>query len=291
MRSLLVGAALAAAPVSAQAPDIVDTLAGLNRFQTLVSAVQAADLVDDLKSPGPFTVFAPTDEAFAALPPEVLNRLLGNTSELTALLTYHVVPGQLLAVDVLSQPSADTLLGQSVAFSANDSGAFVNNSLIVLTDLQTSNGVIHVIDTVLKPDFEALPKTLVELLASNPQFSTLVTAVDAAGLVPVLNGFGPFTIFAPTNRAFDKLPPGTLQSLLADIPALTEILTYHVLGGEFFAADVISLPGATTLLGQDLTFSVGPGGVFVDAAEVLVTDIVGFNGVLHAIDEVLIPAP
>lgn len=132
--------------------DIVDTAAGAGDFGTLVAAVQAAGLVDTLKSDGPFTVFAPTDAAFAALPAGTVESLLlpENKDKLTAILTYHVVPGKVLAGDLSDGLSAPTANGEAVSFDLS-SGAKVNGANIVKTDIMTSNGVIHVIDSVLLP--------------------------------------------------------------------------------------------------------------------------------------------
>jgi uncharacterized surface protein with fasciclin (FAS1) repeats len=133
------------------AKDIVDTAVSAGSFQTLVKAVQAADLASTLKSPGPFTVFAPTDEAFAALPKEKLEALLKDKQALTAVLTYHVVPGKVMAADVVKVSSAKTVQGQPLAISTQGKEVRVNNARVVKTDILCSNGVIHVIDAVVLP--------------------------------------------------------------------------------------------------------------------------------------------
>jgi len=130
---------------------------------------------------------------------------------------------------------------------------------------------------------------IVEIAASNPDFSTLVTAVKAAGLVDTLSGTGPFTLFAPTNAAFDKLPAGTLDSLLKDPAKLKEILTYHVVAGDVKAAAVVNLTKATTVLGKDVNISVDGSAVKVNDATVTKTDIAASNGTIHVIDTVLLP--
>ena len=130
--------------------DIVDTAVAAGSFNTLVAAVKAAGLVDTLKSPGPFTVFAPTDEAFAKLPAGTVEALLKDKEKLTAILTYHVVAGKLMASDVVSKSSLKTVQGQSLKISTSG-GAKINNANIVKTDIEASNGVIHVIDTVVLP--------------------------------------------------------------------------------------------------------------------------------------------
>jgi len=143
----------AAKAATQTSPDIVAVAAGAGQFNTLVAAVKAADLVETLQSPGPFTVFAPTDAAFAKLPPGTVDSLLlpENKDKLVAILTYHVVPGKVMAKDVVALDSAATVEGQSVSISASDSGVRVNDANVVATDVMASNGVIHVIDTVLIP--------------------------------------------------------------------------------------------------------------------------------------------
>jgi uncharacterized surface protein with fasciclin (FAS1) repeats len=135
------------------------------------------------------------------------------------------------------------------------------------------------------------PKTIVDVAAGNPDFSTLVAAVKAAGLVETLSGEGPFTVFAPTNEAFAKLPEGKVDSLLADIPTLKKILTYHVVAGKVMAADVLGLNSATTVQGDDVKIAVVDGKVKLnDSAMVTATDLEASNGVIHVIDTVLIPS-
>lgn len=132
-------------------------------------------------------------------------------------------------------------------------------------------------------------KDIVDTAVEAGSFTTLVTAVQEAGLVDTLKGEGPFTVFAPTDEAFAALPEGALEGLLADIPALTDVLLYHVVPGKVMAADVVSLTSATTVQGSDLTVSVEDGKVMIDGAMVLITDIETSNGVIHVIDAVLLP--
>jgi uncharacterized surface protein with fasciclin (FAS1) repeats len=131
--------------------DIVDTAIEAGNFNTLVEAVKAAGLVDTLKGDGPFTVFAPTDDAFAKIPTEQLNALLADKEQLGKVLTYHVVPGKVMASDVVSLTSATTVEGSEISIAAADS-VMVNDARVVMTDIETSNGVIHVIDTVILPN-------------------------------------------------------------------------------------------------------------------------------------------
>lgn len=134
-------------------------------------------------------------------------------------------------------------------------------------------------------------KTIVDIAVGNPDFSTLVAALQAAGLVETLSAEGPFTVFAPTNEAFAKLPAGTVESLLADIPALTKVLTYHVVAGKVLAADVVTMTSAPTVEGQEVKIAVVDGSVKLnETSTVTATDIEASNGVIHVIDSVLLPA-
>jgi transforming growth factor-beta-induced protein len=229
------------------AKDIVDTAVSAGSFKTLVAAVKAAGLVDTLKSAGPFTVFAPTDEAFAKLPAGTVETLLKpeNKAKLQAILTYHVVPGAVKAADVVKLSGAGTVQGQRVDIKVADGNVMVDGANVIKTDIETSNGIIHVIDSVILPS----ELDIVGTAAGNETFSTLVAAVKAAGLVETLQGEGPFTVFAPTNEAFAKLPAGTVESLLKpeNKDKLVAILTYHVVPGRVYSTDVVKLGSAQTV--------------------------------------------
>lgn len=140
----------------------------------------------------------------------------------------------------------------------------------------------------MEGETQMMNKAIVDIAAGNPDFSTLVTAVTEAGLVETLSGEGPFTVFAPTNAAFEKLPAGTLESVLADKEKLTAILTYHVVPGKVMAEDVMGLTSAKTVQGGSLTIDTS-NGVMVNNAKVIQTDIEADNGVIHVIDTVLLP--
>jgi uncharacterized surface protein with fasciclin (FAS1) repeats len=277
--------------------DIVDTAVADGRFTTLVAAVEAAELVDTFKSEGPFTVFAPTDDAFAALPEGTVESLLlpENKQALTDILLYHVVSGKVMAADVVELESATTVLGKDVAVKVEDGKVFINEAEVIITDIETSNGVIHVIESVILPPSEddaMMEKTIVEIAVADGRFNTLVAAVTAAELVDTLNGEGPLTVFAPTDDAFAALPEGTVENLLLpeNKQALTDILLYHVVSGKVMAADVVDLESAPTVLGQDITIRVEDGNVFLnDTVQVIITDIEASNGVIHVIDAVLLP--
>ena len=287
----------ATAPTTAPEPPaatIVEIAVGDGRFETLVAALQAADLVDTLAVPGPFTVFAPTDNAFAKLPEGTVEALLGDIPALTDILLYHVVPGNVTATDVAALDSATTVQGGTVAISVEDDTVSINDAQVVIADIEASNGIIHVIDTVLIPPVEeAEPEptaaTIVEIAVGDGRFETLVAALQAADLVDTLAGPGPFTVFAPTDDAFAKLPEGTVEVLLDDIPALTDILLYHVVSGNVTASDVAALDSATTVQGGTVAISVEDDTVSINDAQVVIADIEASNGTIHVIDTVLIP--
>jgi uncharacterized surface protein with fasciclin (FAS1) repeats len=148
-----IAAPLALSAVAAKAADIVDTAVSAGQFETLVAAVKAAGLVDTLKGDGPFTVFAPTDEAFAKLPAGTVENLLKpeNKDQLVAILTYHVVPGKVMAADVVKVDQAKTVNGQMIKVKTGGDGVMINDAKVTATDIATSNGVIHVIDSVILP--------------------------------------------------------------------------------------------------------------------------------------------
>jgi transforming growth factor-beta-induced protein len=279
-------------PVPTEEPEpepqtIVDIAVADGRFETLVAAVQAAGLAETLSGEGPFTVFAPTEDAFAKLPEGTVDALLADIPALTDILLYHVVAGEVLAEDVVMLEEAETLLGESVSIRMEGDMVYINDALVIITDIMADNGVIHVIDTVLLPPEEL--GSIVDIAVANGSFEKLVAAVQAAGLAETLSGEGPFTVFAPTDDAFAKLPEGTVDALLADIPALTDILLYHVVAGEVLAEDVIMLEEAETLLGENVTIRVEGDMVYINDALVEITDIMADNGVIHVIDTVLLP--
>lgn len=314
-------------PLLAQDADIVDTAIAAGDFNTLVTAVQLAGLVEALKGDGPFTVFAPTDAAFEALPDDVLQAALADPEGLlTQVLLYHVVAGKVMSSDLSDGMEATTLQGESVVFTLGDGMAMVNDANIIMADIETSNGVIHVIDAVILPPSllaaaeevvaaeatpapaeEAAPEAtpapveeaveaaaptadIVDTAVAAGSFNTLVAAVQAAGLVDALKGDGPFTVFAPTDDAFAKIPQETIDGLLADPTGdLTQILLYHVVAGKVMASDLSDGLTVATLQGGEVTFSLSDAGAKVNDANIIATDIETSNGVIHVIDSVILP--
>jgi uncharacterized surface protein with fasciclin (FAS1) repeats len=279
---------------------IVATAQSVPDLSILVEAVVAGDLATTLSAPGPYTVFAPTNAAFAALLTELgvtKAQLLADKPLLTAVLKYHVLPAKVLKSQV--QPGKAITTVQGGIFKIDQSGMDLvitdgrnRTSRITATDIATSNGVVHLIDKVILP----ANKNIVETALSIPDFSILVEAVVAADLATTLSGPGPFTVFAPTNAAFAALLTElgvTKAQLLADKPLLTAVLAYHVLGARALKADIV--PGTQPATVQGQTFSISPALVITDrrmrTANITAADVFTSNGVIHVIDNVILPAP
>jgi uncharacterized surface protein with fasciclin (FAS1) repeats len=280
--------------------DIVATATKDPQLSILVEAVTAADLGATLSGPGPYTVFAPSNAAFAALLGELgitKDQLLADKALLTSVLTYHVVPGSVPKASVPEGKAITTVQGGIFKVDTVGAGLVITDgrnrtSSIVATDIAASNGLIHGIDKVLLP----ANRTIVETAAATPDFSILVEAVGAANLGATLGGAGPFTVFAPTNAAFADLLAElnvTKDQLLADTALLTKVLTYHVVPGRVLKADVPIGAPITTVQGE--SFSVSAALAITDqqarVADIAATDVLASNGVIHVIDKVILPAP
>ncbi len=273
---------------SAKAGDIIDVAVGAGKFNTLAAALKAAGLVETLKGAGPFTVFAPTDEAFAKLPKGTVETLLKpeNKAKLAAILTYHVVSGAVSAADVSKLTSATTVNGQRVDVTAKGGKVTIDGATVTTADVKASNGIIHIIDSVILPS----DKDVIDTAVAAGTFNTLAAALKAAGLVDTLKGAGPFTVFAPTDAAFAKLPKGTVESLLKpeNKEKLIGILKYHVVQGRVYSPDAVKAGKAATLQGGSVTIA-SAGGVTIDNAKVESADLDASNGVIHVIDTVIMP--
>jgi uncharacterized surface protein with fasciclin (FAS1) repeats len=231
--------------------------AATHDLSTLVTALNAGGLINTLNGKGPFTVFAPTNEAFFNLPAGVLANLLKpeNKAELDDLLTYHVVAGAVFAKDLKDGESVKTIEGLNLKVRIVGGAIFINSAKVQIADVNATNGVIHIIDEVLIPQKPPPPPTIVAIAASDPDFSTLVTALKAADLIDTLDGTGPFTVFAPTNEAFAKLPDGVLANLLKpeNKAQLVALLTYHVVAGKETFQHNMGNRVLATLQGETIT--------------------------------------
>lgn len=294
---ILVLSIISFAPSFAAEQSIVEIAVGNSDFSILVSALQKADLVDALSGEGPFTVFAPTNAAFIKLLGElgITAEQLLNHPQLSEVLLYHVVSGKVMSTDLSNGMKAGTLLGEEITIDLS-SGVKINNSSVTAADVEATNGVIHVIDTILVPssfklDASSLPKTVVDIALSSSDFSMLVSLLQKADLVGALQGEGPFTVFAPTNAAFEKLLSalGISASDLMNQPDLAKVLLYHVVSGKVMSGDLSDGLKAPTLNGEELTFDL-KSGVKANTSNVVSADIESENGVVHVIDSVLVPS-
>lgn len=285
------------ASVAAQEQDIVSIAAGSEDFTILTAALETAGLTEALQGEGPFTVFAPTDAAFENL----LSALSISAEDLLAqpqladVLLYHVVAGSVMSGDLQNGMTAETLGGQMITVDLSE-GVKINTSAVITADIKASNGVIHVIDTVLIPEtFQLASATaplpsIVDIAVSNPDFSILVAALAKAELVEALQAEGPFTVFAPTNAAFEALlgELGITAEELLGQPQLADVLLYHVVSGAVLSTDLQNGMTAETLGGQSITVDLTDG-VKINKSAVEIADIQASNGVIHVIDSVLIP--
>jgi uncharacterized surface protein with fasciclin (FAS1) repeats len=279
--------AVLSGPLAAQDTTVVDIIVDSDDHNTLEAAVLAADLATTLSGEGPFTVFAPTDSAFSALPEGTLEFLLdtANRDSLVAILTYHVVGDSVPSSVLTDGMFATTVNEDSVYIRVTEDGVMVNNAMVTMADIAADNGVVHVIDAVLLPP----PATVVDVVVSDTTLTTLETAVTQAQLVDALSGEGPFTVFAPNDTAFADLEDGLLDSLLADPTGdLATILQFHVVPGRFMSSDLAEGAMLTTLEGEALEISL-TGGATVNDIAILRTDLLAGNGVVHVIGGVLLP--
>ncbi|MBK6571460.1 MAG: fasciclin domain-containing protein [Saprospiraceae bacterium] len=265
---------------------VADVIVNSPIHNTLEAAAGAAGLVPTLQGAGPFTIFAPTDAAFAALPPGTVEALLKDPQgALTQILLYHAVGANALSTGLTNGQFIKTINGKSVNVLINKDGVFINNAKVTVADVLADNGVVHVVDAVLLP-----PVTVADVIVNSPIHNTLEAAAGAAGLVPTLQGAGPFTIFAPTDAAFAALPPGTVEALLKDPQgALTQILLYHAVGAKALSTDLTNGQLIKTINGQSVNVTINTDGVFINNAKVIVADVLADNGVVHVIDAVLTP--
>jgi transforming growth factor-beta-induced protein len=267
---------------------IVDVAAGNPNFSILVQAVTKAQLVDALKADGPFTVFAPTNAAFEALFAQLGVKGIADLTkeQLTPILLYHVLGQKVPSSALKAGQTVATLQEGLLTVLKQGDKVTVNGINVVLADVEASNGVIHAIERVL------LPNDLVAVASGNPTFSILVEAVAKAELVDALRAKGPFTVFAPTNAAFQALFAQLGVGGVADLTKeqLTPVLLYHVLSGAVLSTDVSDGLMAPTLLeGNRVRVSITGNAVKIDESNLILTDVAATNGVIHVLDQVLLP--
>jgi len=293
--------------VAAPSQSIAAIAAGNPAFSTLVSALQKAGLVETFNGSGSFTVFAPTNAAFDAAAASLLGAgksgadLVSalDVATLTSVLKYHVTAGARNAQAVLASADLGMLDGNTARVSLQGGDASIAGARIQQTDIQATNGIIHVLGGVMLPPALAQNKTSVltiaAIAAGNPEFSTLVAALSKAGLVDTFNGAQRFTVFAPTNAAFDEAAKqlhfrnGKELVSELDVRTLTAVLTYHVIAGDTKAESVVAADQLRMLSGVAADVSLRGGKAYIDDAEILSTDILASNGVIHVLGGVMLP--
>jgi uncharacterized surface protein with fasciclin (FAS1) repeats len=282
--------------------NIVELAVATPDLSTLVAALKAGNLTAALSGAGPFTVFAPTNEAFALLPSGTVAHLLDprNVKELDAILTYHVVLADVHSNDLDEHQFVKTLNGDEVAIIKRDGAVYVNQAKVTTADVDATNGVVHIIDRVLLPNEEtgavvvkaAPTNSILDLIGSGDETQELAYLLGAANLTDYLSGAGPFTVFAPIDHAFDLLPNGTLKHLLdpRNRDELADILENHVVPGDVHSKDLEEFQRVRTLEGT-VAIVKRDGAVYVNGAKVITADVDATNGVVHIIDRVLTEIP
>lgn len=274
--------------------NIVQVASSDNQFSILTAAITKAGLASTLQGAGPFTVFAPTNDAFNILFTQLgVSGLADLSAEtLKPILLNHVISGNVKSLDITTGYVASlngTAAGNNKVkiFILKNGGTFtIDGSPVIKADVMASNGMIHAVNKVI------LPASVVNHAINNPDFSILVQAVVKAGLVDALSAAGPFTVFAPTNEAFSKLFATLGVSGISDLTAdqLTPILLYHVVSGNILASEVTSGDVPTLKSGSNISIMANAKGVKINnTTNVITTDVQGTNGVIHVIDSVLLP--
>jgi uncharacterized surface protein with fasciclin (FAS1) repeats len=276
-------------PTAALETNIVDVAKSTGVHGTLLRAATAAGMVDALSGPGPLTVFAPVDSAFAALDPKLLASLLEpkNVETLREVLGFHVVAGRFAAADVVKVSELRTLCGQRLTVDVRPEGVFVGGAKVSTADVAASNGIVHVVDTVMVP----ATTDLVATAAAAGSFNTLLAAVQAAGLVETLNGGRPFTVLAPTDAAFAALDQKLLASLLepANKEKLVNVLKLHVLPGRVSALEIAAAGTVETLGGVRLPVRIEGGRLTVGGVAFAGNDVESTNATIHVLESVVLP--
>ncbi|MGI9659101.1 MAG: fasciclin domain-containing protein, partial [Gaiellaceae bacterium] len=269
---------------------LVDVAGASGQHTALLGSMLAANLLDTLRSEGPFTLFAPTDDAFAALPDGVLDAILADPAALEQLLTAHVTGGIHDSEDIESRPDLTMLTGQILPITSDASGLSLGSSRITEADIQADNGILHVVDSVILPEGLALgaDDTVIDTLAESGQFGTLLASLDATGLTDTLRGPGPFTVFAFTDEAFAALPESVRTRLSDDQTVLAGVLNAHYANGSAEAATIAQASSFAVASGEEI-------GVVTDGELIwlggsrIVESIDSGNAVIHVVDRVLIP--
>jgi transforming growth factor-beta-induced protein len=258
--------------------NVIGTALGDPRFSTLADALERADLITTLENEGPFTIFAPTNDAFEAAGIDV-NAV--PVDQLREILLYHVVEGEFASTELTNGP-VETAQGDVVLVKVANGAVAVNSARVIEADIQATNGIIHAVDTVLTPP----TGTVLEVLRTRPDFSALVGLLEIAGLESALDVEGPITVFAPTNEAIIAV-----QSTAAGLTneQIRDVVLYHVLGQRVFSTELTDGPVPTLLEGAEVTIDAEAPRVNDAGLVEELLDIQAINGVIHGVDAVLVP--
>lgn len=306
---------------------IFDAIAGIDTLDTFNSALVATGLIAELDVPTrTLTIFAPTNQAFAALPATLMESLMADPATLANVLRYHVVVDQVTTTDLVGFGAALTALGETVPVTQTADGAvIIGDATVIQGDIAVTDGLIHIIDSVLLPPAlvaasgvatntggaiapapaitttgtvpaapvvtsDVTELTIAQVISTTPGLGTLSVALQAAGMTNSLQGAGPLTVFAPTDEAFASLPAGALDTLLNSPTQLVNVLQYHVIADQALAGDLTRLGAALSISGQPITITVGTDGVVTaNNARIIQNDIPAANGTIHIIDAILTP--
>lgn len=260
------------------------------QLNILARAIQKTDLLQTLDEEGPFTLFAPSDAAFAKLPEGFLEELLkeGNEDILAAILQYHIISGKVRSGSLIDGQVAATLQGENFVISTSD-GVKVNGALVATPDIAAGNGMIHIVDEVLMP-LSMQSKNITQLVLANENLSFLASALESADLINSLSQERAFTLFAPTNDAFEALPKDVLTNLLKpeNKEVLGSLLGFHVIGTKLMANDFQNGQKIITTQGESMTVEFDDG-VKINGAVITGPDVEATNGVIHLVNKVILP--
>ncbi len=271
-------------------PNLVQKLEQAGHYKTLLTALELTQLKDTVAQAEALTIFAPTDAAFAALPAGTLAALVNDTAALKNILLYHVLAGKITSQELLRRSTATSLQGNPVLVTQENWRPVVNGVAIHPANIRASNGYIHSIGQVLLPPTEDITITsLLDVLKLDGRFNILLAALQATGLEDAVASSPALTIFAPTDDAFNALPAGTIPALLNDLPTLTDILLYHVLGQKTDAVALLKAQHATTLQGDNVAIKFNNWKILINEATLITPNVNGPNGYLQVIDSVLLP--
>ena len=263
------------------------------RFGTLLAALEQAGLAEVLAGEEVFTLFAPTDEAFAELPEGALEALLTDSQTLDEVVGAHVAGGTIDAAEIAGRAELISATGQRLAITVEGDTVAVGGATITESDIAADNGLIHVVDAVIVPEgvtIGAPASSLIDLLADSDNLTVFFGALAAAGLLDQLGSEEPFTLFAPTDDAWDRLPGDALQQILTDPEQLTAALSAHIAGGVIDGAEVVARETITMSSGEEVAVVTAGGRTWIGGAALTETGLEADNGLIHTIDRVILPA-